>query len=100
MAISSQTNFVNSFSLQKEDINAKNMGHHFNVAGTVQHRREGELGELQRDRDPVSIYPAFFALCTFAALALLLDLNGSFHRSANLLLRAVVAVGKRAGSRP
>ena len=38
--------------------------------------------------------PAFFALCTFAALSLLLDLNGLFHCSANLLLRAVVVVDK------
>ena len=64
---------------------------HFDVAGTVEHSREDELGELERDREPVSIYPAFFALCTFA---LLLDLNGLFHRSANLLLRAVVIVDR------
>ena len=58
------------------------------------HGHEDELGELRGDRDPVSTYPAFFALCTCAALSLLLNLNGSFHRSANLLLRAVVVVDK------
>ena len=49
------------------------------------------LGELQRDRDTVPIYPAFFA-----ALSLLLDLDGLFHRGANLAiwtLNVVSAVG-------
>ena len=49
---------------------------HFDVAGTVEHSREDELGELHGDRDQVPIYHTFFALCTFAALSLLLDLNG------------------------
>ena len=70
----------------------KEHGPTFDVAGTVEHSREDGLGELQRDRDPVSIYPSSFALCTFAALSLLLDLNGLFHRSVNLLLRGVVVV--------
>ena len=68
---------------------------HFDVAGTVEDSREGELGEGGY-RDPVSIYLALFALCPlpFAALSLLLDLNGLFHCSASLLLRAVVVAGK------
>ena len=67
---------------------------HFDVVGTVEHSREDDLGERHGDRDPVSIYPAFFAPYTFAALSLLLDLNGLLRHSANLLLRAGVVVGK------
>ena len=40
-----------------------------------------------------SVCPAFFGLCAFASLSLLLELNGLFHRSTNVLLQVVV-VGK------
>ena len=43
----------------------------FDVVGTVEHSREDEVDELRGDR-------AFVALYTFAALSLLLDLNGLF----------------------
>ena len=89
MAISSLTNFLNSVSLEKEDNNAKKTwAIHLDVAGTVENSREDELGLLREDHDPVSLCPAFFALCTFAVLPLLLDLNGSFHSGAYLFLRA------------
>ena len=61
----------------------KNMGHPlFDVAGTVKRSREDELGELRGDRDPVSIYIAFFALCSFAALSSVVgDLSWVFAAS-------------------
>ena len=65
---------------------------HLAVAGTPGHSREDELVLLREDHDPVSLCLAFFALCTFAVLLQLLDLNGSFHHSENLLLRVVVVV--------
>ena len=99
MATSSLTNFVNSVSLEKEEINATNVGHPTVIwreasSGSVVHDREGELGQHHQGRDRVSVCPAVLCLCALASLSLLFDLKRLFHRSTDLLLQAVVVVGK------
>ena len=67
---------------------------HFGFAGSVVHDRERELDQHHAGRDPVSVCPAVFGLCTPASLSLLFDLKGMLHRSTYLLLQVVVVVGR------
>ena len=65
---------------------------HSELAGSVVHDREADLGQHQEDRDPVSVCLAILGLCAPASLSQLFGLGATFHRGASLLSYVVVVV--------